>query len=100
MKSDPCIYVSSEETFLIGVYVNDIILATNCERRMEEVKKSLWNQFEIKDLGKLNYFLGVKIPQDHRRGTIWIGQPIYTQNVLRKFGIVINYYKEMKKASF
>ena len=55
--SDPCIYRSSgRETFLIGVYVDDIILAGKSERKMREVKEALGEKFDIKDLGKLHYF--------------------------------------------
>ena len=28
-------------------------------------------------MGKLHYFLGVKIVQDFDAGTIWLGQPAY-----------------------
>ena len=63
--SDPCIYRSSGgETFLIGVYVDDIILAGKSERKMREVKEALGEKFDIKDLGKLHYFLGMKVVQD------------------------------------
>ena len=37
----------------------------------------------MKDLGELNYFLGVKIVQAHKAGTIWIGQPSYTERILK-----------------
>ena len=34
--------------------------------RLREVKLALAEKFDVKDLGDLNYFLGVKIEQDHR----------------------------------
>ena len=75
--SDPCIYITkSGEPLIIGIYVDDILLAGKSDKR-----------FDVKDLGELNYFLGVKIVQNHRAGTIWIGQPTYTERVLQKFGI-------------
>ena len=52
---------------------------------MTEVKSVLSNMFEVKDLGELNYFLGVKVVQNHKDGTIWIGQPTFTESVLKKF---------------
>ena len=46
--SDPCIYRSSRgETFLIGVYVDDIVLAGKSERMMRKVKKALGEKFDI-----------------------------------------------------
>ena len=87
-SSDPCIYIASEgESFIIGVYVDDIVLAGRSQKRMDEVKRDISEKFEVKDLGELNYFLGVNIVQDHKNGTVWIGQPLYTQNVLKRFGM-------------
>lgn len=41
----------------------------------------------MKDLGELHYFLGVKVVQDASKGQVRIGQPSYTENVLKKFGM-------------
>ena len=42
---------------------------------VNEFKLALAEKFDIKDLGKLSYFLGVKVVQNSSDGTIWIGQP-------------------------
>ena len=39
-----------------------------------------------KDLGELNYFLGVKVEQCENN-SVWIGQPTYTTNLLQTFGM-------------
>ena len=84
--SDPCIYKAvSGDDFIIGIYVDDILLAGKSKERMIEVKSVLSNMFEVKDLGELNYFLGVKVVQNHKDGTIWIGQPTFTESLLNKF---------------
>ena len=87
--SDPCIYRSDEggEIFYHGVYVDDIILAGSSEDRVKEVKAALSQKFEIKDMGKLHHFLGMSIVQNEENKTVWIGQPAYTKNVLKKFGM-------------
>ena len=78
--SDPCLYVSTEgELFVIAVYVDDIVLAGRSDRKMSEVKKALATRFDVKDMGELHYFLGVKIIQDQKAGKVWIGQPAYTE---------------------
>ena len=49
--SDPCIYKAvSEDNFIIGIYVDDILLAGNSQERMKEVKSILSKMFEVKDL--------------------------------------------------
>ena len=71
LTRDPCIYRASEgEAFIIGVYVDDIILAGKSEKKMAYIKKALSDKFEMKDLGELHYFLGTKVIQDHKKVTI------------------------------
>ena len=53
---------------------------------MTAVKLALSEKFQVKDLGELQYFLGVKDIQDHKN-SVWIGQESYTENILRKFGM-------------
>ena len=63
-KSDPCIYVSGgEDPFYIGVYVDDLILAGNDKAKMKKVKEELSSTVDIKDRGKLSYFLAMFIVQ-------------------------------------
>ena len=85
--SDPCLYTDAGgDAFFIGVYVDDIILAGCSDKKIKEVKDVLAHKFDIKDMGKLHYFLGTKILQDEKSGNIWIGQPVYTNN-LKRFGM-------------
>ena len=87
-KSDPCIYVSrGEDAFYIGVYVDDMILAGKDEAKMKNVKEELSSKFDIKDLGKLSYFLCVSIVQNQEEKTTWIGQPACTEKLLTKMGM-------------
>ena len=59
----------------------------NKSRREEQVKKGFSSHFNVKDLGKLSYFLGVTVNHNHAEGSIWIGQPTYMSNVLEKLGM-------------
>ena len=77
--SDPCLYVSKGEIFIVAVYVDNT--------RMEQVKKIIGKYFKVKDMGDLSYFLGVKVVQNKQNGSIWIGQPLYTEAVLKKFNM-------------
>ena len=84
--SDPCLYVSTEgEMFFVAIYVDDILLAGKSNKKMDEVKKTLGKHFKMKDMGQLSYFLGVKVVQNKENGSIWIGQPCYTEEILKRF---------------
>ena len=86
--SDPCLYISLDSegvTFLVVVYVDDIVLGGKSKTKMNAVKEELSQNFEMKDLGPLHHFLGAEIIQDQLTRVIWIGQPSFTEKILRKF---------------
>ncbi len=80
-KADPYIYLSDKEAFHIGVYVDDILLTGDLSR-IQEVKHQLGEQFEVKDLGKLNYFLGINVETAAEGKELWMGQPTYVEQLL------------------
>ena len=86
-KADPCIYVFKDktETVIIAVYVDDILIAGTSNKKIAEVKAAIANCFEVKDMGEFHYFLGVKIVRDSQAGTIWLGQPSYSENIVQDF---------------
>ena len=88
-KADPCIYVFKDktETVIIAVYVDDILIAGTSNKKIAEVKSAIANRFEVKDMGELHYFLGVKIVRDSQAGTIWLGQPSYSENIVQDFNM-------------
>ena len=45
----------------IAVYVDDIIITGNDPEQITKIKNHLHQIFSIKDLGKLNYFLGIEV---------------------------------------
>ena len=88
LKSDPCIYVSGgDDPFYIGVYVDDMFLVGKDAARMKSVRQQLSSKFDIKDFGKLSYFLGMSIVQNLEERNTWMGQPTYTEKLLTKMGM-------------
>lgn len=88
-SGDPCLYVdnSEGELFVVAVYVDDLVLACKSERRMKLIKSKLSEDFSMKDLGDMNYILGVKVIQNKINNSIWIGQETYCENILNKFNM-------------
>ena len=70
--SDPCVYKkdSGGDIFIIGVYVDDIVLAGKTDREIGDVKTALSASFDIKDFGKLHHFLGMNLLQEDEKGEI------------------------------
>ena len=69
------------------MYVDDIIIAGRDKSSIKRVKRQLAAKFDIKDLGKLSYFLGISIIQDQDKKTTWMGQTAYTERLLAKMGM-------------
>ena len=88
LQSDPCIYTTGgENAFYIGVYVDDMILAGQDDAMMKSVKDKLSSKFDIQDMGKLSYFLGMSVVQNREEKKTWMGQPAYTEKLLTRMGM-------------
>ena len=64
-KSDPCLFQSGagEDIIMVAVYVDDIVVASRDEKAIDELKRKLSADFEVKDLGHASYCLGVEFKQ-------------------------------------
>ena len=51
---------------LLVLYIDDILLIGNDVRVMSSVKIWLSSQYDIKELGKANFILGIKLWQDRK----------------------------------
>jgi len=53
--------VHNDVIIVILVYVDDILVASNNLEAVSEFKQFLHDQFKLKDLGPLKYFLGLEV---------------------------------------
>lgn len=86
-KYDSCLYMSkrNKQLLLVVVYVDDILISSTDESWTHEIKIKLKNYFEIKDLGKASYCLGLEIKQDNEVMTIT--QTKYINDMLKRFNM-------------
>jgi hypothetical protein len=85
LKSDSQVLMleRGESKFIVGIHVDDITLATNDEALRQGILNKLKNEFLVKDLGNLSYYLGIKV--ETTRETTRLGQPGYIEKMLAKF---------------
>jgi len=85
---DPTLFVRvREDTFLaLLVYVDDIMLVSNKDSAVIEVKQILAKEFKLKDLGQKRYFLGLEIARS--KEGISISQRKYALELLEEFGFL------------
>jgi len=68
------------------VYVDDMIVAGDDEHEKQILKEKLAAQFEMKDLGKLKYFLGIEVA--YSKKGIFISQQKYVIDLLKETGMI------------
>lgn len=76
----------NEGTLLIvSLYVDDLIFTGNDEEMFDVFKQSMKEEFDMTDLGKMKYFLGIEVTQNVEG--IFICQKKYAREVLERFGM-------------
>ena len=78
-------FAGSAFTALI-VYVDDIVMTGNCPEEIDLIKQILHDNFRIKDLGTLKYFLGIEVA--HFPTGISICQRKYCLDLLKDSGML------------
>ena len=86
-SADACIYIKqSNGCFVIlSIYVDDILIASNSTSMLEKEKSELGKRFSVTDQGEAHYILGMAIKRDRSRGTMFLSQHNYVENVLKRF---------------
>ncbi|CAL2259863.1 unnamed protein product [Prunus armeniaca] len=90
---DCCVYYHVFQDgmiILLLLYVDDMLIACQDKSRIQDLKKMLSEEFDMKDLGAAQKILGMEIQRDRTAGRIWISQAKYIQKVLKKFKHCLN----------
>jgi hypothetical protein len=67
------------------VYVDDIVVVSSSSQAVTTLLQDLGNEFALKDLGALRYFLGIEVSQ--LKDGILLSQEKYTQEIIHKLGM-------------
>jgi hypothetical protein len=70
---------------VIVIYVDDLIIIGDSDANIFDLKKFLKQKFEMKDLEKLRYILGIEVIQSPKG--IWLLQRQYALNKLSEYGM-------------
>ena len=86
-KVEPNLYfkVMDNEPIILLLYVDDLFLTLN-EKHILECKKNLIEEFEMKDLGLLHYFLGLEVWKNSEG--IFLNQGKYVVEILKIFDML------------
>ncbi|GJU64655.1 ribonuclease H-like domain-containing protein [Tanacetum coccineum] len=74
------IYRQGSQVAYLLIYVDDIILTASCPALLQQIIGSLNNEFDMTDLGTLNYFLGISA--DRTPTGLFLSQKKYALQLL------------------
>ena len=75
-----------EKITCLIIYVDDMIITGDDTEEIERLKGSLFQEFEMKDLGNLKYFLGIEVLRSE--GGIFLRQKKYILDILAETGLI------------
>jgi transposase InsO family protein len=87
---DYCLYSRKTENFVIYVlvHVDDVLIASNSGSLISFFKQEFSKQFSVKDLGKINRYLGMKICYNEVDKVMTIGQTDFITKVAKRFDVL------------
>ena len=85
--ADSCVYSKKigNLKIIIIFWVDDIIIAASNEQLLNATKRSLCQNFEMKDFGKLSWFLGIEFKLDSEKFVMV--QTRYIEKLLNRFNM-------------
>lgn len=88
-KYDYCLYVLiiGDYVIYIIVLVDDLLICCKSKKKIQEIKKLLSQQFQMKDLGKVKNYLGIDIDYDYVKNIMTLSQENYIESLARKYQI-------------
>ena len=88
--SDPALYVKGkgEEKTILGLYVDDIPIASKSHVALESAKQVLKTAFKMTDFGEVSTILGIQIVRDREKGVLTMSQEKYAVEVLKRFNML------------
>ena len=87
-QSDTSLFVKTdgEDIVMLLLYVDDIILTGSNITKVQGVITALSEIFDLKDMGRLTYFLGLHI-QYKDNGDMFLSQTKYAQELIKRAGM-------------
>ncbi|GKC65167.1 ribonuclease H-like domain-containing protein [Tanacetum coccineum] len=80
------IYTQGSQVAYLLIYVDDIILTASSPVLLQQIVDSLYKEFDMTDLGALNYFLGISVVR-HPTG-LFLSQKKYARQLLERAHMV------------
>jgi hypothetical protein len=87
IKDMPCLFMS--EHLIVFFYVDDIVVLVHPQHlsHHSQFEKQLQAAYNVRRLGDLKWFLGVRVLRDWEAASIWLAQDSFIDKVSAKFDL-------------
>ena len=91
-ESDQGVFVirRGEAELIMLTYVDDIMMADNCETLRRDIMDGIQAKWETTDMTELEWCLGIKIERDRKRRQVTMDQSLYIRDMETKFGHLVD----------
>ncbi|RVW58556.1 Retrovirus-related Pol polyprotein from transposon TNT 1-94 [Vitis vinifera] len=79
--------VNGSKYIFMVLYIDDILLASSDVNLLNDTKRILSANFDMKDLGEASFVLGIEIYRDRSRNLLGLSQRAYINRVLKRFNM-------------
>jgi hypothetical protein len=85
VPEDPCLFINNKLALMI--FVDDMLIIYHQTHRLEalELKNKLRKAYELKELGEISKFIGIRIIRDRPNRKLWICQDNYIEKITHRF---------------
>jgi len=88
-NNDYCLYIGTRknENIFVILFVDDLLICGRDKKKIDEIKIDLSTRFYMKDLGKVEMYLGIRINYDDKVGKMTMDQSNYIESLATKYDI-------------
>ena len=82
VDEDHSVYIYQQNGIIIAIYVDDLLLIGPSLSDISLLKTELSHRFRIKDLGPINFYLGMHVTRDRPNRRIYVHQSAYIRRII------------------
>ena len=88
IEEEPCLFTNNKGIFLL-FYVDDILLMSrkDCSQEAFRIRDALLQEYDMKELGELRWFLGIRVIRDRSQCKLWLCQDSYVEKITHKYNL-------------
>jgi hypothetical protein len=84
-REDACVYTFPDSSLIVLLYVDDILVGYSDKQEMLRLVNALRAKYDVKYLGDVSWFLGMRIKIDVQAGVTTIDQFQFANEILNRF---------------